>query len=99
MKLAIEHLQQTVAITERALTVSRDAMKAAQRQLDEHTAAADRNTRKLADLNAALAELRKPVASERATVIDQIVKTEIQAAAQPVVERNQPRATLSRKGN
>lgn len=94
MKLAIEHLQQSVATTERALTTSRDAQKAAQRQADEHAAAVDLNARKLADLQAALAELRKPVASERATVVDQIVKTQI--ADKP---KSEPlRATLTRKG-
>lgn len=103
MKLAIEHLQQSIAQTERALSDARNAKQAAQRQADDHAAAVDLNTRKLIDLNAALVELRKPVAPERATVVDQIVKSEIkQPQSQSPVSvsagRAPPRATLTTKG-
>lgn len=77
MKLAIEHLQQSIAQTERVLADGRNALKASQRQAEEHQAAVVLAERKLADLNAAIAELRKPVASERATVVDQIQKTQL----------------------
>jgi hypothetical protein len=93
MKFAIEHLQQTIAVTERALSSGRDAVKAAQRQLDEHASGVARNEKLLADLNAALAVLRAPSnEAPPAAIVDQIKKTEL-------ADRPTPRATLSRKGN
>jgi hypothetical protein len=93
MKLAIEHLQQMIAQTDRALSTGRDAVKAAQRQLDEHAAGVARNEALLADLTAALATLRAlaPASVPPPAVVAQITKTEL--------ADRQPRATLSRKGN
>jgi hypothetical protein len=92
MKLAIEHLQESVAATERRLTVVQDALKVAQRQVDQHAAEVELNKRKLQDLNAALAELRKPLAPERATVVDQIQKTQLADS-----KKQEPLALKARK--
>jgi hypothetical protein len=91
MKLAIEHLQQSIAATERALTESKSALHASQRQCDDHAAAVSLAERKLADYTAALAALRGSTASAVATVVNQIQKTQFTAPA--------PRPTLSRKSN
>lgn len=91
MKLAIEHLQQSIAATERALGESKNALHALQRQCEDHAAAVSLAERKLADYTAALVALRAPAASPAATVVNQIQKTQLASPA--------PRPTLSRKGN
>lgn len=103
MKLAIEHLKQSVAASERAREIARDAMKAAQRQVEEHAAALAMHESRIADFTLALAELRKPVASEQATVVEKIVKAEAESnppqQAAPIAPRQPPRATLTTKGS
>lgn len=78
MKLAIEYLQSSIAVVERALLEAKGGQSIAQRQVDEYAAAVDLNQRKLADYRAALVELRKPSAPEAVVIADQIKKTELQ---------------------
>lgn len=93
MKLALEHLQKSIAQTERALSDARDGLKASQAQLDGHTQGVARLEGLLTDLRAALGALRAtvPVETPSAPIIDQLKKTEL--------SDRQPRATLTRKGN
>lgn len=92
MKLAIEHIQQKVAQTERSLSEAREGLKVAQRTLDERTEDVGRQQALLADLVATLALLRASPTQAGNAPVAQITKTEL-------AER-QPRQTLSRgKGN
>lgn len=92
MKLALEHIQQTLASTERALIEARNGVKATQRQLDEQLAAVARHEKLMAELRSAFDVLRAPAPAETpsAPVIEQLKKTEL---------ADRPRATLARKGS
>lgn len=78
MKLAIEHLQTSIAATERALSDAKGTLVATRRAYDESVTAVDNLGAKLGDLKAALNVLRSPLrVDESAPVPEQIVRTDL----------------------
>jgi chromosome segregation ATPase len=72
MKLALEHIQHSIAVTERSLADSRNAMSTARHQFEEHEAAVKYKEATLRDLTAALALLR----ANAPEIPQQIVKSQ-----------------------
>jgi hypothetical protein len=89
MKLAIEHIQQSIAVTERKLSDARELQKLHQKQADEQGDLVAHCQKTLVELRGAISVLRAPATeAPPAPVVDQIVKT-----------GSAPRAVLGRKGN
>ena len=57
MKLAVEHIQHTIALTERSLEDTRNARKAVQQQIEAFDESISASEKKLIDLRSALAVL------------------------------------------
>jgi hypothetical protein len=91
MNLAIEHLNQGIAVTERRLTDAKANQKMLHGQADEQGQIIATLQQTLVDLRAALSALRGPTAAP--VVIEQLKKTELADG------KAGPRQTLSRKGN
>lgn len=91
MNLAIEHLNQGIAVTERRLTDAKANQKMLQGQADEQGQIVDLLQKTLVDMRAALGALRTAVPEP--AMIEQLKKTELADG------KSGPRQTLSRKGN
>lgn len=74
MKLALEHIQQSIALIERRLEIVRDAKSALQAQIDGHAAEITEKQMQLVDLRAALAVLR---AQSPEVPVKQLTKTQM----------------------
>jgi hypothetical protein len=104
MKLAIEHIQQSIAVTERKLSDARELQKLHQKQADEQGALVAHCLNTIAELRAAMGLLRSQALNEAPSTARPSNPNPTEVPPAPVVDQiaktgSAPRAVLSRKGN